>query len=129
MKLNVLFLFTVAVLFLTTPAFAKKPNHGNKNAHKHSQQQVYKTKHKHKHKNKRKRLPPGLQKKVERGQALPPGWQRKVARGQVLDVRVYRYGQVIVPIDKYGAVSILVDNKVIRLIHATREILDVFNYR
>ena len=113
MNFKTLFISITAIAFLASPAFAKKPKHANKHADKH----------KHKH------LPPGLQKKLERGQALPPGWQKKVARGQVLDIRVYRQGRVIIPIDKYGAVSILVDDRVIRVIQATRVILDVFNYR
>ncbi len=119
MKIKTLFISITAIAFLANSAFAKKPKHAEKHAEKHG----------HKHKHKQKRLPPGLQKKVERGQALPPGWQKKVARGQVLDVRVYRQGRVIIPIDKYGAVSILVDDRVIRVIQATRVILDVFNYR
>ena len=119
MNIKMLFISTIAIAFLASPALAKKPKHAQKHAEKHGQ----------KHKYKKKRLPPGLQKKVDRGQALPPGWQKKVARGQVLDVRVYRHGRVIVPFDRYGAVSILVDDRVIRLIHATRVILDVFNYR
>lgn len=70
-----------------------------------------------------------LQRKVDGGQTLPPGWQKKVARGQVLGVRVYKHGKVIIPIDKFGAVSIFVDNKVIHVIQAIRERLDVFNIR
>ncbi len=127
MNIKNLFITFVAVAFLTNPAFAKKPKHAEKYGHKHAQKHGHK--YNHGHKNKKKRLPPGLQKKVERGQALPPGWQKKVTRGQVLDYRVYRHGRVIIPVDKYGAVSILVDNKVIRVIQATREILDVFNVR
>ena len=119
MNCKTLFISITAIAFLANPAFAKKPKHANKHADKHG----------HKHKHKHKHLPPGLQKKVERGQALPPGWQKKVARGEVLDIRVYRQGRVIIPIDKYGAVSILVDDRVIRVIQATRVILDVFNYR
>ena len=129
MNIKTLFVAIIAVAFLTSPAFAKKPKHANKHANKHAHNQNHEHKYKHKNKNKKKRLPPGLQKKVDRGQALPPGWQNKVARGQVLDYRVYRHGRVIIPIDKHGAVSILVDNKVIRVIQATREILDVFNVR
>lgn len=125
MNIKTLSVAVIAVAFLANPAFSKKPKHANKHGNKHAQKHGHK--HGHSQKHKKKRLPPGLQKKVERGGALPPGWQKKVARGQVLDYRVYRQGRVIVPIDKYGAVSIMVDNKVIRLIHATREILDVFN--
>ncbi len=74
-----------------------------------------------------KHLPPGLQKKLDRGQSLPPGWQKKVARGEVLDINIYRRGQVFIPVDSHGIITIVVDNKLIRLIRATREILDVFN--
>ncbi|MEH6458234.1 MAG: hypothetical protein V7749_18035 [Cocleimonas sp.] len=127
MNLKTLFVSIFAIAFLVNPAFAKKPKHAQKHAEKHGHSHNHG--HKHNNKHKKKRLPPGLQKKVDRGQALPPGWQKKVARGQVLDVRVYRQGRVIIPIDKYGAVSILVDDRVIRVIQATRVILDVFNYR
>ena len=127
MNIKTLFIAITATAFLANSAFAKKPKHANKHVEDHGHSHTHKNKNKHK--NKRKHLPPGLQKKVDRGQALPPGWQKKVARGQVLDVRVYRHGRVIVPIDKHGAVSILVDDRVIRLIQATRVILDVFNYR
>lgn len=104
MKTKVLFALITAVAFFATPSYAKP-------------------KHKHKH------LPPGLQKKLDRGQPLPPGWQKKIARGEVLDIHTYRGARVIIPIDRHGVVSILVDDRVVRLIHATREILDVFNYR
>ncbi len=89
--------------FLASPAFAKKKKH--------------------------KHLPPGLQKKLDRGQSLPPGWQKKIARGEVLDINTYRQAEIIIPIDRHGVVSILVEGRVVRLIEATRVILDVFNYR
>jgi len=121
MKVQMLLISATVISFLASPAFAKKPKHAQKHADKHG--------HNHDYNHKHKRLPPGLRKKLERGGALPPGWQKKVARGEVLDIRVYRHGRVIVPLDRHGAISILVDNRVIRLIKATREILDVFNYR
>ena len=102
MKANIILTMTL-LTFLASPAIAKK--------------------------NKHKQLPPGLQKKLDRGQSLPPGWQKKLARGEVLDIRVYRSAQVIIPIDRHGVVSILFEGKVVRLIEATRVILDVFNYR
>ena len=103
MKMRTLFVAITVFTFLANPAFAKKKKH--------------------------KHLPPGLQKKLDRGQTLPPGWQKKIARGEVLDLRVYRHAQVIIPLDRYGVISVLVNNKVVRLIQATREILGVFNYR
>lgn len=125
MSIKILCVSIATIALLANPAFAKKPKHAQKYAEEHN----HNHNHGHSKKYKKKRLPPGLRKKADRGQALPPGWQKKVARGHVLDVRVYRKGRIIIPIDKYGAVSILVDNKVIRVIQATREILDVFNYR
>ena len=68
-----------------------------------------------------KRLPPGLQKKGE----LPPGWQKKLARGRILDEEVYRYGVVSRPEDSQGVITIKVEGKIIRVLRATREILDV----
>jgi len=103
MKIRTLFIAITVFAFLVNPAFAKKKKH--------------------------KHLPPGLQKKLDRGQTLPPGWQKKIARGEVLDVHVYRQAQVIIPVDRYGVISVLIDNRVVRLIHATREIMSVFNYK
>ena len=103
MKMRTLFIAITVFAFLANPAFAKKKKH--------------------------KYLPPGLQKKLDRGQKLPPGWQKKIARGEVLDLHVYRHAQVIIPVDRYGVISVLIDNRVVRLIHATREIMSVFNYK
>lgn len=36
-----------------------------------------------------KSLPPGLQKKLDRGGSLPPGWQKKLQRGEVIDRETY----------------------------------------
>lgn len=69
------------------------------------------------------RLPPGLQKKVERGGQLPPGWQRKLDEGEVLDVRVYRMGRVE-PMDG-GREKVYIEDKVIQVIRKTREIIDI----
>lgn len=72
------------------------------------------------------RLPPGLQKKVERGGQLPPGWKRKLDAGEVLDVRVYRAGRVE-PMD--GArEKVYIEDKVIRVIKKTREIIDILEH-
>lgn len=81
-----------------------------------------------------KTLPPGLQKKVERGRELPPGWQKKIARGEVLDARVYGHSRPLppellkrLPPQPSGTVVITVEGKVVRLIEATLTILDVFD--
>ena len=75
--------------------------------------------------NKQKSLPPGLQKKIERGKELPPGWQKKIARGEVLDIEIYKRGKVLVPADINDITTIQVEDKTIRLIKSTREIVDI----
>lgn len=81
-----------------------------------------------------KTVPPGLQKKVERGGELPPGWQKKLARGEVLDARVYAQSRPLpsellkrLPPQPGGTVVITVEGKVVRLVEATLTILDVFD--
>ena len=76
---------------------------------------------------KQKSIPPGLQKKVERGKELPPGWQKKIARGEVLDARLYEHGTVLVPVDKNGISTIKIEDKIIRLIDSTREIVEILD--
>ena len=76
-------------------------------------------------KDKDQQLPPGLQKKVERGQSLPPGWQKKLAKGEVLDKEIYQHGQVVVPVDKRGLITIRIEGKLVKLYEATRGVVDV----
>ena len=73
-----------------------------------------------------KSLPPGLQKKVDRGQSLPPGWQKKLAVGEILDADVYRHGRVISR-DHKGHVTMGIENKMIKVIENTREIVEILN--
>lgn len=81
---------------------------------------------------KRKNLPPGLQKKLDRGGELPPGWQKKVARGEVLDVDLYRQSRSL-PEDLLDLLSTesdgtelrLLNDRVVRIIGDTRAVLDV----
>lgn len=75
--------------------------------------------------NKEKQLPPGLQKKVASGKQLPPGWQKKLAKGERIDEQVYSQGQIIVPINEHGEITLRVDDKVVRLYKATKEIIEV----
>ncbi len=70
-------------------------------------------------------LPPGLQKKVQRGGSLPPGWQKKLKKGATIERAVYDQGTIIKPVDAVGVITIKVDNKIIRLMKATREIVDI----
>ncbi|KEF33100.1 MAG: hypothetical protein EP339_06510 [Gammaproteobacteria bacterium] len=74
-------------------------------------------------------LPPGLQKKVERGESLPPGWQKKLdyRRGDRLDRDLYRYGHVY-DIEG-GRQRIEIEDKVYTVIKDTREIVDILNGR
>lgn len=83
---------------------------------------------------KMKSLPPGLQKKVERGKELPPGWQKKIARGEVIDAQVYASSRPLppelakrLPPPPRGTIVVTVEGKVVRLMEATLTILDVFD--
>ena len=81
-----------------------------------------------------KGLPPGLAKKVERGEQLPPGWQKKCVPGEIMPVEVFEKchplpSELVVklPAPPAGTVTVTISGQVVRLIRATREILDVFN--
>lgn len=70
-------------------------------------------------------LPPGLQKKAEKGKPLPPGWQKKLVKGKILDDAVYNRGHIVVPVDSHGLITIRVEGKIVQLINATREIVEI----
>ncbi len=79
-------------------------------------------------------LPPGLQKKVERGGQLPPGWEKKLQKGSVMEAAVYAHARPVpdsisvkLPPAPEGAITVKVEGKVVRLMEATRTILDVFD--
>jgi len=76
-------------------------------------------------KDKDKQLPPGLQKKVASGKALPPGWEKKLTKGEKMDDEVFKQGEIVVPINKHGEITLRVDDKVVRLYKATKEIIEV----
>ena len=83
---------------------------------------------------KKKNLPPGLKKKLERGGELPPGWQKKVARGEVMSDEVYYQSRPLskeviklLPPPPPGTVVVVIQGKVVRLVEATRTIIDVFD--
>lgn len=99
MKIKLIFIVLLLAGFVASPVYAKK--------------------------DKAKHLPPGLQKKVARGEPLPPGWQKKLAKGEVLDVAVFQRGKIVAPLDSKGVITIEVEGKLIRLIKATREIVDI----
>lgn len=74
-----------------------------------------------------KQLPPGLQKKQQRGQALPPGWQKKLSKGDILDESVFAHGQVVVPLAPDGSISINIEGTILRLHEKTRKILNILH--
>lgn len=85
-------------------------------------------------KGKARQLPPGLAKKLARGGKLPPGWQRKCAVGEIMPADVYEQchalpPEVVVkmPPPPEPTLTVTIGGKVVRLLKATREILDVFD--
>ena len=65
--------------------------------------------------------------KLDRGGSLPPGWQKKLAKGEVLEESVFNHGVVVIPIDSDGMLTVRVEGKLIKLIEATREIVEIFD--
>jgi hypothetical protein len=78
-----------------------------------------------KEKDKNKPLPQGLQMKLDRGGSLPPGWQKKLVKGEVLEQPIYHHSEVVIPIDSRGMLTVRVEGKLIKLIEATREIIEI----
>jgi hypothetical protein len=76
-----------------------------------------------KDKNKDKTLP--QQMKLDRGGSLPPGWQKKLVRGEILVEPIYSHSEIVIPVDSEGLLTVRVEGKLIRLIQATREIIDI----
>lgn len=74
-----------------------------------------------------KSLPPGIEKKYERTGELPPGWDKKLAVGNRLDRDIYNHARIIVPLGEDGLVTVHIENKVVRLIQATREIVEILD--
>src|SRR5512133_867921 len=81
-----------------------------------------------------KNLPPGLAKKVARGGQLPPGWEKKCVVGETMPPDVYRQARplppelvVKLPPPPEPTITVAVGGKVVRLLEATRQILDVFD--
>ena len=103
MDLKNIITLAVVICMSSTPVFAKKE------------------------KDKNKQLPQGLQMKLDRGGSLPPGWQKKLAKGEVLEESVYNHGVVVIPIDSDGMLTVRIEGKLIKLIEATREIVEIFD--
>lgn len=90
---------------------------------------------KYKKAKKKKRLPPGLRKKAARGKGLPPGWQKKIARGEVLDRDLRSHCQELpgelrreLPPPPRGTKFLQLEDKIIRVVESTFEIVDVFTF-
>ena len=78
-------------------------------------------------------LPPGLAKNVREGKPLPPGWQDKVHSGSILEREILD-GFTPVPQDLVpgirqtpGTRLYYHDNKVIRVLDNTRQVVDIVN--
>ena len=76
-------------------------------------------------KDKSKKLPPGLQKKVDQGKPLPPGWQKKLVKGEIMSEPVLSHSEIVIPIDSKGLLTIRIEGKLVKLVQATREIIEV----
>jgi hypothetical protein len=75
-------------------------------------------------------------KKAARDAKLPPGWQKKIARDEILPETVYRQAQPLpevvirkLPPPPAGTILVILDDKVLRLLEATRTIVDVFELK
>jgi hypothetical protein len=78
-------------------------------------------------------LPPGLQKKLDRGGELPPGWQKKLNAGEVMQPEIYQQAAPLpkdifmtLPPQPHDTEILTVEDKVVRVMKDTRRILDVF---
>jgi len=85
-------------------------------------------------KGRNKGLPPGIAKKVDRGNDLPPDWQSRCVKGQVMPTEIYKrceplpYDVVVkLPPPPTGTIIVTIEGKALRLMQATLEILDVFD--
>ena len=79
-----------------------------------------------------RRLPPGLQKKVDRGGELPPGWKKKLAVGETLPKELEAEAKTLpeeilerLPKTREGTEVIQIGDEVIRVVENTREIIDI----
>lgn len=82
-----------------------------------------------------KPLPPGLKKKAAQGN-LPPGWQKKLKVGAVLPPDVLASADMLpprlvaqLPAGPAGTITVHVDGQIIRVLEATRTIVDFFELK
>jgi Ni/Co efflux regulator RcnB len=83
-----------------------------------------------------KKPPAGPAKKAAPDAKPPPGWQKKIARGEVLPQEVYAQAQALpevvirkLPPPPAGTILVTLDGKLVRLLEATRIIVDVFELK
>ena len=72
-------------------------------------------------------LPPGLQKKVDKGMPLPPGWQKKLHVGERLDDEVFDAASIVIIDEELARVTIKLDGKIIELAEHTHEIIKILD--
>ena len=79
------------------------------------------------------KLPPGVAPKVMRAD-MPPNWEKRLKRGEVLPDVVLQESQPLpreltarLPTGPKGSAMIGIEGKVVRMMAATHEILDVFD--
>ena len=79
-------------------------------------------------------LPPGLAKKAARGESLPPGWQKRLVRGETIPQEIYQHCELVpptvvahLPPPPPGTILVTVQGKIVRLLQASLEILDVLD--
>ncbi len=76
----------------------------------------------------RKQLPPGLAKKNK----IPPGWQKKLERGQRIPDDIWAH-RVALPRDiklgdtPLGVIHVRIEDRIVKVAEKTREVLDVLN--
>jgi hypothetical protein len=82
----------------------------------------------------KKRLPPGLQKKVDRGGELPPGWKKKLEVGTVLepevdDAAVSLPDEILsrLPDIPEDTEIVQIGDEIVRVVESTREIVDILS--
>ena len=100
MNVKVLIILGLTLMLAVSPVYAKKKNKSNQ-------------------------LPPGLAKNVKRGKSLPPGWEKKIAPGKILEKDIYAHGDILVPLDPLGIVTIKIDDKVLRVHEKSMEIIKI----
>ncbi len=75
--------------------------------------------------NKDKGLPPGLEKKAERGQDLPPGWKKKLRKGYIIEPEIFNHATIISPVNALGEVKIKIQDELLKIHKETKKIIEI----